>query len=149
MPERVVRACQSMGSKRNGHLRELVGKPVLGGYGLKVDDIRSCYVLEVDDKIVGWVCLYMFAGVHCSSVWVSCRYRGKGYGKLLMDKAWSRWYNLNPRTYKGFADYWFDRESNIKRRSPQLSPNACVTNAYDEDDFSVFENESFDIGWND
>lgn len=127
MPVRVVSACKTMGQRRDGHLCEIINEFLTGYHDRYSKEVRSAYVLEVDDKIVGWICLYKYAGTYCSSVWVRSRERGKGYGKLLMDMGWKRWYNIDPRTYKGYRKYWLYRQGQLLDRRSKLSPNACVS----------------------
>ncbi len=134
MPERIVSACKRMGHGpsylENGHLIELVENCLNPRHARTYSKFRSAYVLEADGKVVGWVCLYdwKYEGTPWVSVWVKHRYRRKGYGKILMAKAWKQWNHIYPRAVKKFGEYWSKRRGRQMdiRRIRQLSPNACV-----------------------
>lgn len=134
MPERVVSACKRMGHSphyfENGHLVELVENCLNPRHARTHSKLRSAYVLEVDGNIAGWVVLYdwQFEGIPWVSVWVKNKYRRKGYGKLLMAKAWKQWNHLYPRAVKKFGEYWSKRRCRQMdiRGKRRLSPNASV-----------------------
>lgn len=134
MPERVVSACKRMGHgpnySENGHLIELVENCLNPRHARTHSKLRSAYVLEVDGNVAGWVVLYdwKYEGTPWVSVWVKHKYRRKGYGKLLMAKAWKQWNHIYPRAVKKFGEYWSKRRGRQMdiRGKRRLSPNACV-----------------------
>lgn len=69
---------------------------------------RPIWVMEIDDKIVGWLSFQFFYGTpayHATaevSIYINPNYRRMGIGKKLLERAISESYKLGIRTLIGF-----------------------------------------------
>lgn len=69
---------------------------------------RPIWVMEIDDKIAGWLSFQFFYGTpayHATaeiSIYIAPNYRGMGIGKKLLDRAISESYKLGIKTLIGF-----------------------------------------------
>lgn len=86
--------------------------------------LRSALVLFKNGVPIGWTAYYVDSFInqkHCS-VWVNKKYRGKGYGKLLMHKGYRDWRRFDPTTHGAQDEVWDALDMGWER----ISPNASV-----------------------
>ena len=84
MPTEVRQSVAKMGfADGGGHLRDLYhhGNDKRCG---KAGGLINSIILYLDGKIIGWAAKYYNYESPFASVWVQRKYRGKGYGKILM-----------------------------------------------------------------
>ena len=111
MPASVRNECRQMGHSENsywnaGQMRKIVTDAKLP----KCDReyiCKSAVILEVDGRIVGWTCYYTdYMGDKFVSVWVKTRYRGCGFGMLLIRESYRRWNKYNPTVFRLVETVW-------------------------------------------
>jgi GNAT superfamily N-acetyltransferase len=98
IPKKVVASLRQMGYTNDlGHMRHVIREAVSDDPLCPENKTRlyDAFVGMVDDKVVGWACVYRIENDLCCSIWVSNRHRRKGYGHGIMERVYEL-YKFDP-----------------------------------------------------